>query len=278
MRFSVSIYSFNRYIKNGLMTPVDCVAKAKEMGFEAIEIVDFVLGEDPEATAKALRAKADEVGIEISNFAVGADLLKEGSVEKVKRMVDIAELLGCKFLRHDVAYAPRESGGFDAVLDELADACREITIYAEAKGIRTMTENHGQFVQDSRRIEKLINRVDHKNFGQLIDVGNFLCADENPALAVGRNARYCFYAHAKDFVVKDGMCVNPGEGFFSSRAGNYLKGTIIGHGNVPVLQCLKTLKKAGFDGWLAVEFEGMEDCIEGIRIGFDNLKKYTAML
>lgn len=278
MKISVSIYSFNRYIKNGLLTPIDCVAKAKEMGFDAIEIVDSVLGEDPEATARALRAKADEVGIEISNLAVGANLLKEGETEKVKKMVDVAEILGSSFLRHDVAYAPRESGGFDGVLEELADACREITVYAEAKGIRTMTENHGRFVQDSRRVEKLINRVNHKNFGQLIDMGNFLCADEDPAVAVGRNTGYCFYVHAKDFVVKSGMSVNPGEGFFTSRGGNYLKGTIIGHGNVPVLQCLKLLKASGFDGWLAVEFEGMEDCLEGIRIGFDNLKRYIAML
>lgn len=276
MKYAVSLYGFNQYIKKGLLTLVQCVEKAKEMGFDAIEIVDFMLGDDPVATAKELREAADKSGIEISNLVVGGDLLKANGVEKAKEMVKIAEILGVSFMRHDVAFGPKDSfSGFDGALDELADACREITVYAETKGIRTMTENHGFFSQDSRRIEKLVNRVAHPNFGHLIDIGNFLCADEDPAVAVGRNAGYCFYAHIKDFIVKNGNCINPGEGFFTSRGGNYLKGTIIGHGDVPVLQCLKILKKAGFDGWLAIEFEGMEDCIEGIRIGFDNLKRFV---
>ena len=280
MKYSVSIYSFSQYIKAGKLTPVQCVSKAKEMGFDAIEIVDFVFkNTDAAALAKELKAQADKVGIEISNLAVGADLMKDGEVARVCGMVDIAQLLGAPFLRHDVANVPQNSwAGYDNAVQKLADACREITEYAARKGIRTMTENHGYFSQDSIRVEKLINTVAHENFGQLIDIGNFLCADEDPALAVGRNARYAFYVHAKDFVVKSGDGADPGEGFFMSRAGNYLKGTIVGQGNVPVVQCLRALKRAGFDGWIAIEFEGMEDCVKGIRIGFDNLKRYCEMI
>ena len=275
MKYSVSIYSFWKRIQKGLMTPVDCVVAAKEMGFDAIELVDFVLGDEPEATAKAIREKADEVGLEISNIAVGANLLAEDGVEKVMKWVDLAHTYGIPYLRHDVAYGARDNTGFDGVLDELADACRKITEYAEQFGIRTMTENHGYFSQDSRRVEKLINRVAHKNFGHLIDMGNFLCADEDPSVAVGRNAGYCFYVHAKDFLTKKGGCVDPGEGFFVTRGGNYLRGTIIGHGDVPIVACLKALKKANFDGWLAVEFEGMEDPLDGVRIGLANLKRFS---
>ena len=42
---------------------------------------------------------------------------------------------------------------------------------------------------------------------------------------------------------------------------------------IPVLQCLRILKRVGYDGYIAIEFEGMEDCIRGIEIGFKNLKK-----
>ncbi len=277
MKYAVSIYSFNQYLSQGKITPEECVEKAKEMGFDAIEIVDFVLGNDPEAMAKKLKAKADEVGIEISNFAFGLDLLKEDAVETALHRIDLAEIMGAKFIRHDVSGGGLEHKyeGYDDVLEKLADGCRKITEYGAKKGIKTTTENHGYFSQDSLRVEKLINRVAHENFGQLIDIGNFLCADEDPAVAVGRNAKYAFYVHAKDFVVKSGNETNPGEGFFSSRGGNYLKGTIIGHGNVPVVSCLRALKRVGYDGYIAVEFEGMEDCLKGIRIGFDNLKRYV---
>ena len=73
---------------------------------------------------------------------------------------------------------------------------------------------------------------------------------------------------------KSGNEPDPGEGFFSSRSGNYLRGTIIGHGNVPVKHCLHLLKAAGFDGTISIEFEGMEPCVDAVRIGLANLKKY----
>jgi hypothetical protein len=45
-----------------------------------------------------------------------------------------------------------------------------------------MVENHGFFCQDSERVEKLITQVGKENFGALVDIGNFLCVDESPAL------------------------------------------------------------------------------------------------
>ena len=99
-----------------------------------------------------------------------------------------------------------------------------------------------------------------------------------PPARCGKAAPYVFYVHAKDFIVKDGKGADPGEGFFQSRGGNYLRGTIIGHGVVPVMQCLRVLKNNGFDGYVSVEFEGIEDCMLGIRIGLDNLKKYLSSI
>ena len=277
MKYAVTTYSFSQYIKQGKLTWLQCIEKAKELGFDAIEFTNSVFdGKDKLEFAKELRAEADRVGIEVSNLAVGADLLAEGGVDKLGEWVDVAAVLGTPTMRHDVASGKElcHYEGYDNVLIRLADGCREVTEYAASKGIRTMTENHGYFSQDSLRVEKLINTVASDNFGQLVDLGNFLCADDDPATAVGRCAKYAFYVHAKDFVVKDGNGFDPGEGFFMSRGGNYLKGTIIGHGNVPTVRCLRALRRAGYDGYMSVEFEGMEDCIRGISIGLANLRKY----
>lgn len=286
MKFSVSVYSFMQYIQDGRLTPFSCIEKVKEMGFDAIEYVDFAFpkDEDPTEYAKKLRAEADRVGLAISNYAVGADFLNgsdgdlEAEVERLKGQVDIAAILGCPTMRHDVTggIANRTYQGYDNVVERLAKGCRAVAEYAAQKGIRTMTENHGFFSQDSLRVEKLINTVASDNFGQLVDMGNFLCADDDPVTAVGRCAPYAFYVHAKDFIVKSGQGVNPGQGFFLSRGGNFLRGTIVGHGDVPVVQCLRALKGAGYDGYIAIEFEGMEDCVKGVAIGLENLKRYVA--
>lgn len=285
MKYSVSIYSFMQYLRDGRLTPIECFQKAKDMGFDAIEIVDFIFPEDecPYEYAKKLRAESDRIGLPISNFAVGANLLSEDletEIATLKKKVDLAEIMGCSTMRHDVAGGIQGPTwqGFYTVVDKLAESCREVTEYAKAKGIKTMTENHGRFSQDSLRVEKLINTVASDNFGQLVDMGNFLCADDEPGIAVGRCAPYAFYCHAKDFIFKDGNDADPGEGFFPTRAGNYLRGTIIGHGAVPVVKCLRAMKAAGYDGYLAIEFEGMEDCLQGIQIGLNNLKKYVAQV
>ena len=275
MKYSVTVYSFNQYIKAGKMTFFETIAKAKELGFDGIEFTNaaFDSAEDPIAVAKELRAEADRVGLPVSNLAVGADLLQPDGVEKVCKYVDIAEILGAPTLRHDVAKAfPNPTWkGYDNVLEQLADACRRITEYAAAKGIRTMTENHGYFSQDSLRVEKLINTVAHEHFGQLVDMGNFLCADADPEKAVAIAAPYVFHAHAKDFIYKDGSVDRPA-GFFGTASGNHIRGTVIGHGIVPVKKCVNILKNSGYNGYLSIEFEGMEECLPAIKAGLEFLK------
>lgn len=290
MIFSVSTYSFAKLMWSGKMTQFETIEKAKEIGFDAVEIESLHHDESvsDKEYAKQLKEEAKRVGIKLSNFTFGADLLNgcdgdtQKEIERVKHMIDLAEILGVESVRHDatIGYDKEKRGytGFDDVVYKLADACREITEYAEKKGIKTMVENHGLFCQDSDRVEELVNKVAHKNFGLLVDIGNFLCADENPATAVGRVAPYAFYAHAKDFHIKSPMSQNPGRGFFKSRNGTLLRGAIIGHGDVPVKHCISALQNAGFDSTLAIEFEGMEDPIEALTIGLENLKRYVSEL
>ncbi len=288
MKVAVSSYSFSRMIISGEITQLGCIEKAKELGFDAIEIVDIIAhdGSSPKEYAKKLKEEADRVQIPISSFTFGADFLNgsngdfDAEVTRIKEMIDIAEILGAKNVRHDATTGyskeDRKYRGFDDVLPVLVAGCRQVTEYAKTKGIRTTVENHGFFCQDSDRVEKLVNAVANENFGLLVDMGNFLCADEDPSIAVGRVAPYAFYAHAKDFHVKSCMAPNPGAGFFRSRNGNYLRGAIIGHGDVPVKHCLTALKNAGFDGYLALEFEGMEENILALKIGLANLRRYIS--
>jgi sugar phosphate isomerase/epimerase len=127
-------------------------------------------------------------------------------------------------------------------------------------------------------VERLVNAVAHDNFGLLVDMGNFACADEDSAIAVSRVAPYAFHAHAKDFVKRSfAQGPIPG-GCFQSRGCNYLRGVTVGTGDIPVKQCIAILKKAGYDGYLSIEYEGYEDCIEGITAGFKNLTKFLEEL
>ena len=192
-------------------------------------------------------------------------------VERLKKQVDIAAILGCSVMRHDVCYSVGKTGtsrSFGLMLPTIAANTRAVTEYAATKGIKTCTENHGYIAQDSYRVEQLFNAVAHDNYGLLVDVGNFVCADEDNCAAVSRVAPYAVHVHAKDMY----KSATPAPGFGQTRGCNYFKGAIVGEGDVNVEKCLQILKRAGYDGYCSIEFEGSEDCIEGIAKGFENLK------
>lgn len=279
MKFGVSSYSFAQAVHAGRMTTYDIVDAAAKMGFDALDFA-VLLGDDPiPEMCKKLGKQAKDAGLIVKNYAVSADFLANDvktEAERVCREVDNAVILGAQTFRQDTTWTSPSVANpftFEEELPRLAEGVRIVTEYAAERGIRTSVENHGQFVQESARMLALINAVNHKNFGALVDMGNFLCADEAPEKAVGVLAPYAVHAHAKDFLYKPCTAVNPGRGWFGTRAGAYLRGTVIGHGVVPVEACIRNLQRAGYDDVLAIEFEGMEPCEEAIALGLENLKK-----
>ena len=285
MKFSVSSYSFQRLLNSGKYTQLDLIGVAKEMGFDGIEYIDLMPtdGMSDLEYAVVLRDAAEKAGIEIVAYTIGADFLGEkgweAEAQRLFGQVDVAEALGAKLMRHDATGGFKGEDAkyksFDSALPILANGCRMVTEYAVQKGIATMVENHGYFCQDSVRVEKLVNEVANPNFGLLVDMGNFMCGDDEPAKAVGTVAKYAKHVHAMDFHKKSGNGPDPGDGFFRTRGGDYLRGAVVGHGDVPVYQCVQTLKRSGYDGYVTIEFEGVEDNEWAIKTGLENLKKYA---
>ena len=283
MKIAISSYSFAMAVYRGEMTNDDIIPKASELGFDGIEFagISTPTGMAAADYAKQLSERAAESGIEIVCYSTSADFVKnpvEDEVKRLKEHVDIAAALGAGLMRHDVYYgqAADKYGekSFPSVLPRLVCGAKSVTEYAEGLGIKTTVENHGFYCQDSERVEALVDRVGHKNYGALIDLGNFLCVDEDPAKAVGRLKDYAFYVHVKDFFFRDGSMPAPcSEGWICTRGGNYIKGAAIGDGIVPIEKCLKILKKSGYDGWLTIEYEGREDVFSSIKAGKKHLEE-----
>lgn len=276
MKIAVSSYSYSKLGTDDFSR----IKTAKDMGFDGIEFAEICPPDGvPKAEhAKKLKAYADEINLPIVNYAIGADFINkelDSEIERLKTEVDIAEILGVKTMRHDASGGPDGERfsltGFEKYLPRLADGCRAVTEYAKAKGIKTSVENHGFYCQQSDRVEALMNTVNNDNFGWLVDIGNFLCADENPVDAVKVGAKYAIYAHVKDFYFVDKSKETP-EGYFDTRAGNHLCGSVLGKGIVPIKTCIDILKSAGYDGWITVEYEGIESPLTGVPDGLKFLK------
>ena len=285
MQVGVSTYSLLNAIKSGEMTVLDVIDWIAENGGQHMEIVPygFTLEDQPDL-ADAVREHAAKAGIRLSNYSMPANFVQEdeeafeAEMTRVKSHVDTVHRLGMKHMRHDVTAftLPPEKRGIDYLesnLGQIVEGCRIIADYAARFDITTTIENHGASVQASDRVQRVLQAVNRPNFKTTLDIGNFLCADEQPLVGVARNLPYASLIHVKDFYYRP-FDQNPGGGkWFRTAHHNYLRGSIFGQGDIDVRRVLRFIKESGYDGDITLEFEGMEDCREGTRLGLENLSR-----
>lgn len=284
MKLSISTYSFYRLVAEGKMTWFDAIDKTKELGCDGVEICYCDRtpdgSSDMDFTTRLVN-HAREIGLEVPIYTTGANFLQKdirAEVERVKGNIDIAAANGIGKMRHDIAWGFFE--GFEGLqswqnaVRYVAPAIREVSDYAEQKGVINCSENHGRLFQDSDRMLALFDAVGSTNYKWLCDIGNFGGVDEDCAVAVSKLLPYVTHVHAKDSFWRSGSMPDPGRGWGKTRAGNYRRSTICGHGDVPVKQILDNIAASGYDGYVSLEFEGIEDVLQAIEISVENLKRF----
>lgn len=291
MKIGLSSYSLVAALNAGKLNLEQAIDWAAKQGAEVFELVPFGFRLDDETSGKIdtayiarIKKRAQDAGIELVNYSVGGDLIKEGQAQEdeiasICHQVDIAAELGLTRMRHDITFFNRPaeentSKTFDELLPRMVEATKRISEYAKTRGVMTMIENHGLFVNGTDRVERILNAVDTGNYGLLLDSGNIICVDEDPTAAALRLAKRSEMVHLKDFYVRSEF---PGsQGWFTSRGGKYLRGSILGHGDLDVKAALRALKKADYTGNLAIEFEGMEESMMASAISLENAKRMLA--
>lgn len=284
MKIGLSTYSLHRAIESGEMDVLQAIRWIAQNGGEHVELSPSGYNlVDNDALVKDVVRTAREAGIDIASYTIGANLTPRAEAEiraeiqRLKRNVDVAAALGVKRMRHDVISRkiPETTlEQFERDLPTAVDACREVADYAARSGITTSLENHGFHFQGSDRVLRLVTAVARPNYRLTMDVGNFQFADEEPLDAVRRAVSYASMIHIKDNYLRR-FDRNPGEGWSQSRSGNYIRGAIVGHGDIDIPAILAVIRASGYDGYLSVEFEGMEECKLGSRIGLANLSRFV---
>lgn len=301
MKIGLTSYSMVNRIHEG-MSILDVMKFAKEKECEHIELVPFgftlhddATGEFNEELISEIKKTSAELDLPVSNYAVLGDLLKfdddarNAEIARLKKHIDVAAKLGIKTMRHDISSfrRPLESNtpsAFEKEFPMMVAATQELADYADQYGITTLVENHGFFVNGSDRVIRLIEAVDRKNFGLLLDTGNFACVDEDCLVAVKKSAPYAKMVHLKDFYIRKtsslpsigGLFRCDSGSWFSSNSGEYmLRGSILAQGDLDVKGSLDILNDIGYDGYVSVEFEGMETPEAGSEAGLMAAREFS---
>lgn len=291
-RFGISIYGVSRKIRTGEFTPIAAFERICEMGAEVVELVPFGfnLVETPELKKDFKEASA-KTGVPIGNYSLNANFLMltdeqyRNELNRVKKHMDMASDMEISTMRVDSAAFSRPMSEntiekFQSELPLIVQTYEELCDYAKPLGITVLLENHGFHANGSERVRQIMTSVKRDNFAHQLDVGNYICVDDTPEIATKKMISFAKTIHMKDFYIRPAhrdpggavefSCENS---WFRSVNGTFLRGSILGQGDIDIWDVMRTVKNSDFNGDIYLEYEGMEECEYGTHVSFANMKR-----
>ena len=212
--------------------------------------------------AKKIRAYADSKNIKFSCFSMYVNLVdnnSEDEINKVKKYVDVAKILGSPYIHHTIAGEVFNPDNIIANKDVLfkkgIDAVRQIYDYAESNGIKAVYEDQGFIFNGVEGMEKFLNTV-NRDVALVADFGNISQVDEDIIGFIKKFGNKIVHAHLKDVRVTDcPLCSDS----YPSLGGKCITEVMIGEGDVKVREAISLLENNGYKGYYSIEYSCDDD-------------------
>jgi len=245
------------------MTVESFISFAAASGFEGVDLGYY--WEDKERELPLVEKWLARAGIALSGYIVGNNFggvagtdQAPAEVVKVKTAVDEACALGAPTLR--IFAGGREGLAWEEGKWLILDLFRECTAYAEKRNVILALEDHHGLAANSTQLLFYLHQINSPFFRFNVDIGNFLFGGEEPVAGTTKTAPYAAMVHVKDF----------------RQAGDAYEACALGEGVVPVADCLRILRDAGYDSFVSLEYEAPEDPRTGIPRSADFLRHCIA--
>ena len=221
-------------------TPVQRIEAAAAWGLPAYEWLG------PEGDFDAMRAKSDELGIQLSCI-VGAGAIAPGGMvnpddhEKViaqfKERVALAKRLGCKRLvglsGNESKDIPREQQTENVIqcVKKLAPIAEDNDVILVMEALNPLVDHRGYFMCTTAHTMQILEAVDSKNVKMLFDIYHQQITEGNVIRNLTKNIRRIGHFHVAD---------NPGR-------------KEPGSGELNYTNIFKAIEKSHYDGFVALE-------------------------
>ena len=205
-----NIWSYHRAVNAKKLNQLQWLEMcARELKLDGVEILDYGT---PDSVIKAKKIDYDYLkkmkklcaDLHLDIYCVSAaqnlgDLDKKkqaANIAHVKRLIDVGEYLGSPVVRFFAGH-PEPKEKREACWKVLVKAVKDLTSYAEKKGIVLAVENHnhGGFMRTSADFLRLYRGVGSKWFGIILDTGNFTDLYKS----IKKTAKYAAVVHAKTY-------------------------------------------------------------------------------
>lgn len=197
MKFAVQLYSVRDHIENG-NDMLEILGKVKEIGFDGVEFAGY-FGLD----AEVLRARCEELGLEVVGSHLGLDDYKPENLEKT---LAYGKALGAKYL--GVGGAPhstyKEAKNTGDVLSAAGVKAREM-------GMDTYYHNHTEEFTDLKDGKNAMDIISEDGCKLEVDTYWSFCAGIDNSKYLPENKDKIVLIHIKDGVDHKPMALGEGE-------------------------------------------------------------------
>ncbi len=273
MQKAICHYSFHRRWNLEKWTVDRLAEEVKHLGVEGVDFHIGYLGPSTGAP-KLIKQALSKHGLILSGLSMSNDFNQEDSgqfkfqVETVKEWLAVAAEIEAPVSRIFGGHIPADkrtdeaarATGRQRILDALTEVVRE----AEKFGVVLALENHGGLPCTGEEQVDVIETIKSPYLKATIDVGNYMAGGQEGHIATQIAAKHCAYVHFKDYLkVPDA----------SMPWGWNIKACIVGEGDVDHRACLEALAAGGYDGFIALEYEGDEDETIGVPKSVEFMKQ-----
>jgi len=244
--------------------------EVKALGIEGIDYHAGLLG-SRDGVVEAVQSALDRSGLELSGFSLSTNFNREdpdelrAHVEDTLEWLQVAAELNAPVSRIFGGHVDRSKPELiQTALHRITETLGNLASKAEAMGLVLALENHGGLPCTGEEQAQVIEAVNSPALKATIDVGNYMSCGQEGVDGTRAVSRHTGYVHIKDMQkTPDG----------SKPHGWSIKACTIGQGDVDIPECLRLILDAGYEGYMALEYEGPEPEETGVPASIEYMKK-----
>ncbi|MEX2234157.1 MAG: sugar phosphate isomerase/epimerase family protein [Cyclobacteriaceae bacterium] len=276
--------------KDGTMKLTQWIDLASKLDIDGLEWYAGFLEMSDESRWSVFRKQVEDHGKTIPMMCCSPDFthpdktFRNKETAKQKRWIEMTHALGGSYCRVLSGQRRPELSMAEGV--KLAAECIEQCLpFAQERNITLIIENHykddfweyPEFAQKMEVFCKLVDSIQHPNFGVNYDPSNTYLAGEDPLELLKRVSHRVVTMHASDRYLKEGTIedLRREEGGATGYAKRLSHGEI-GKGLNDYDAIFTELKSKGFNGWISIEdgVDGMEQLERSVAFLRKKMKQY----
>ena len=273
MKKSICHWSFHRLWEQEKWNTDALCEAAKRLGLDGIDFHAGML-QDPATAAQRIKSSLAKTGLALSGFSLSTNFAQEKPeamalmMKQTREWMRVAVDVGAPVSRifGGSLRSGTDAQGRKAAGERVVGALKELAEDAEKLKLVLALENHGGLPCRGEEQVEMIERVGSKYLRATVDVGNYMSCGQEGIDGTRLAAPYCAYVHFKDCRKKPDPKMPWGWNAES---------VVLGQGVVDLAACLKLIKVAGFDGFVALEYEAAQEERTGIA---ESVKHMTEVM